>query len=172
MTPIATGVGCGIAAGAIAGLWARIAMRLIALGVADRVGVTPEFTIAGTLAIVVTGMVVGACAGLVYGLLADRLPGPARWRGLVYGTLLLGLVGPFFFRIEEFFSTGRVLLFVPPFALYGIVLSIALIPLGRVIGGMPLRVQAALAAFGLGAAGLLLFAVATAVFGPAGDLAQ
>lgn len=172
MTPVAVGVGCGIGAGAVAGLWARLAMRLVALGVADPVGVAPQFTVAGTLAIVVGGAVVGGAAGLVYGLLAGRLPGPARWRGLVYGALLLVLVGPFFFRIEEFFSTGRVLLFVPPFALYGFVLSIALIPLRRVIAGMPFRAQAALAAFGLGATGLLVFAAAAAAFGPAGDLAM
>lgn len=172
VTPVAVGVGCGIGAGAVAGLWARLAMRLVALGVADPVGVAPQFTVAGTLAIVVGGAVVGGAAGLVYGLLAGRLPGPARWRGLVYGALLLVLVGPFFFRIEEFFSTGRVLLFVPPFVLYGFVLSIALVPLSRIVGRMPFRAQAALAAVGLGAACLILFVIAASIFRPVGDLAM
>lgn len=167
LAPLAVGVICGIGAGAVAGLWARIAMRLVAIGVADGVGITPEFTVAGTLAIVISGVVVGAPAGLVYGLVADRLPGPARWRGLLYAAVLLVLVGPFFFRIEEFFSTGRVLLFVPPFILYGLVLSLALVPLRRTVTRMPLGVQAALAVTGLGALGLLAFGVAATILGVA-----
>lgn len=167
LAPLAVGVICGIGAGAVAGLCARIAMRLVAIGVADGVGITPEFTVAGTLAIVISGVVVGAPAGLVYGLVADRLPGPARWRGLLYAAVLLVLVGPFFFRIEEFFSTGRVLLFVPPFILYGLVLSLALVPLRRTVTRMPLGVQAALAVTGLGALGLLAFGVAATILGVA-----
>lgn len=117
-----------MAAGALAGLWARIAMRMVALGVADGVGITPDFTIAGTLAIVLGGVIVGAPAGLAYGAVADRLPGPAPLRGLVFAALLLAVIGPFFFRTEEFFSLGRVLLFVPPFAIFGAALGLAFVP--------------------------------------------
>ena len=120
---------CGIGAGALAGLWARVAMRMVALGVADGVGITPDFTVAGTLVIVLGGMIVGAPAGLAFGVVADRLPGPASLRGLVFAALLLGVIGPFFFRIEEFFSVGRVLLFVPPFAIFGAALGLAFVPM-------------------------------------------
>ena len=125
----AVGVMCGIVAGAVAGLAARVAMRMVALGVADGVGITPDFTIAGTLLIVASGMIVGAPTGLVYGLIADRLPGPARVRGLVFAGMLLALVGPFFFLgNEEFFSVGRVALFVPLFAIFGAMLGVAFVP--------------------------------------------
>ena len=165
LAPLAVGVICGIAAGAVAGAWARIAMRMVALGVADGVGITTDFTVAGTLAIVISGVVVGAPAGLIYGLVADRLPGPPHWHGLLYAAALLALVGPLFFRIEEFFSAGRVLLFLPPFVLYGIVLGFALTPLRGVVARLPLRVQAAVAFTGLGTGALLLFAAAASVFG-------
>ena len=168
--PIAVGVACGITSGAVAALWARVAMRMVAIGVADGVGVRPEFTIGGTLAIVLTGMVVGAPAGLLYGVVADRIPGPARWRGVMYAGFLLALVGPFFFRIEEFFSTGRILLFVPPFVLYGIVLGIALAPLRRVIVRWPAGAQLALALTGLATLGLLAFSVIATVLGTAAAL--
>lgn len=104
-------------------------MRMVALGVADGVGITPDFTIAGTLLIVVSGMIIGAPAGLVYGLIADRLPGPVRVRGLVFAGMLLVLVGPFFFLgNEEFFSVGRVALFVPLFAIFGALLGLSFVP--------------------------------------------
>lgn len=170
LTPLAVGVACGIAAGAVAGLWARIAMRMVAVGVADGVGVRPEFTVAGTLVIVVTGVIVGAPGGLLYALVADRIPGPPRLRGLVYAGVLLALVGPFFFRIEEFFSTGRVLLFLPPFLLYGLVLGLALLPLRRSAVRWPAGAQLALALTGLATLGLLAFSVIATVFDLAGAL--
>ena len=126
---LAVGVVCGAAAGALAGVWARAAMRMVALGVADGVGITPDFTVAGSLAIVLSGALIGAPAGLVYGLVADRLPGPTRVRGLLFAGILLVLLGPlFFFGNEEFFSVGRVALFVPPFAIFGALLGIAFVP--------------------------------------------
>ena len=125
----AVGLVCGMVAGAVAGLGARVAMRMVALGVADGVGITPDFTITGTLVIVASGMILGAPTGLVYGLIADRLPGPAGMRGLVFAGMLLVLLGPFFFLgNEEFFSIGRVALFVPLFAIFGFMLGIAFVP--------------------------------------------
>ena len=126
---LAVGVVCGAAAGALAGVWARAAMRMVALGVADGVGITPDFTLGGSLAIVVFGALLGAPAGLVYGLIADRLPGPRSWRGLVFAGILLAIIGPFFFTIEEFFSTGRVLLFLPLFVIFGGALGLAFAPI-------------------------------------------
>lgn len=163
--PIAVGVACGMAAGAVAGVWARIAMRLVAIGVADHVGVLPQFTVAGTLLIVVSGAIVGVPAGLLYTLVADRIPGPARWRGILYAGFLLALVGPFFFRIEEFFSTGRVLLFVPPFVLFGVVLGAARAPLRRVVTQWPVGAQIGLALTGLATLGLLAFGLMASVLG-------
>jgi hypothetical protein len=166
--PLAFGVACGIAAGAVAALWARIAMRMVAIGVADGVGIRPEFTVPGTFAIVLSGMVVGVPAALLYAFVADRIPGPARWRGVLYAGFLLALVGPFFFRIEEFFSTGRVLLFVPPFVLYGIVLGIALAPLRRAAVRWPAGARLLLALTGLATVGVLAFGAVASVIGLAG----
>lgn len=56
---LAAGALAGIAAGAAAGLVARVAMRLVALGVTDASMQVPIFTLAGTLAIVVSGAVAG-----------------------------------------------------------------------------------------------------------------
>jgi len=170
LAPLAVGAACGMAAGAVAGLWARVAMRMVAIGVADGVGVRPEFTVAGTLGVVVSGIIMGAPAGLVYALIADRLPGPARWRGLLYALIVLVLIGPFFFRGEEFFSTGRILLFLPPFLLFGIVLALALTPSRAVMDRLPAPVQAAIALTGLGTLALLLFAVFLTLFGLPGGI--
>ena len=128
MARVSAGVLAGLAAGIVAGLGARLAMRMVALGVADGVGITPDFTIGGTLVIVVTGMILGAAAGLAFGLVADRLPGPRPLRGLVFAAILLAVIGPFFFRIEEFFSAGRVLLFLPLFLVFGTALGLMFVP--------------------------------------------
>lgn len=165
LAPLSIGVACGMAAGAVAAIWARVAMRMVALGVADNVGVRPEFTLPGTLVILGTGVILGAAAGAVYAVVAGRLPGPARWHGLVFAAILLVVVGPLFFRTEEFFSTGRVLLFIPPFVLFGIVLAVGFAPARRVMSALPNGAQATIALAGLGTFGLLLFTAAATALG-------
>ena len=152
---IAQGTIAGIAAGFIAGLGARIAMRLVALGVADGVGVRPEFTIAGTLAIAVVGAIVGVPAGAIYAAVEQRLPGPARARGLMFAALLLVFIGPLFFTNEEFFSSGRLVLFLMLFPVYGLGLGLALPLVQRLAPRVPDLLERLLVA-GAAGAGVLV----------------
>jgi len=148
---LSVGAAAGMTAGAVSGLGARAAMRMVADGVADGVGVRPDFTLAGTLAIVVSGMLAGAPIGVLFNTVADRLRGPAVARGLLFGLVLLGAIGPFFLRTEEFFSLGRVMLFVPLFLVFGLVLGLALGPSRAVMPRLPIGIQAMA---GLAAAGM------------------
>jgi hypothetical protein len=155
MLRIAEGTIAGIAAGFVAGLGARVAMRLVALGVADGVGITPEFTVAGTLAIAVSGAIAGAPFGAVFALVEEQLPRPARARGLMFAGLMLVLIGPLFFTNEEFFSTGRTVLFLALFPAYGLALGLVL-PIGARIGRrLPTVAQRLIAALALGGAALV-----------------
>lgn len=162
---LAAGALAGIIAGAVAGIGARSAMRMVADGVADSVGVTPEFTIPGTLTIVISGMLAGAPAGALFNAIADRLPGPAQLRGLLFGLILLAAIGPFFLRTEEFFSLGRVLLFVPLFPLFGIVLGLAIEPSRKLASRLPSPARKVLAFAAAVVVGLVLFSIVAAVLG-------
>lgn len=152
-------------AGAAAGFGARVAMRMVADGVADGVGVRPEFTLAGTLAIATAGMLAGMPTGVLYNAVADRLRGPAIVRGLLFGLALLAVIGPFFLRTEEFFSLGRVMLFLPLFLLFGTIIGIALGPSRALMPRLPVPVQALT---GLAAAGVAVLAAFTLVMNALG----
>jgi len=167
---LAAGALAGIIAGAVAGIGARSAMRMVADGVADSVGVTTEFTVPGTLAIVISGMLAGAPAGVLFNAIADRLPGPPRLRGLLFGLILLAAIGPFFLRTEEFFSLGRVLLFVPLFPLFGIVLGLAIGQSRSIASRLPSPARTGVAVAAALMIGLVFFAVVAAVFGLPGGL--
>ena len=78
----AVGVIAGMFAGSIAGAGARVAMRMVADGVADGVGIRTDFTLLGSLAIVVSGMLIGTPMGVLFNAIADRMPGPRRLHGL------------------------------------------------------------------------------------------
>jgi hypothetical protein len=145
--PIAGGAIAGVIAGIAAGIGARVAMRMVALGYADASMQVPEFTPAGTTAILITGTVVGAPAGVIFERTLRSLPGPRSLRGLLFGTILLLTLGPlFFFGTEgEFFSNGRIALFVPLFLLYGIVIGVALGPATDLARWLPSPARAALA---------------------------
>jgi hypothetical protein len=150
---LSAGAAAGMIAGAAAGLGARAAMRMVADGVADGVAVRPDFTLAGTLAIVIFGALAGAPLGVLFNSLADRLRGPAAVRGLLFGVALLALIGPVFLRTEEFFSVGRVALFIPLFLVFGAVLGLALGPARSFMPRLPVPLQAIA---GLAAAGTAL----------------
>ena len=122
------GLLAGFFAGIVTGAGARVAMRMVAMGVADGVGVRPEFTIEGTASILVACAVVGAEFGVVYMIVAGRLPVPRQLAGLTFGVVLLVVFGPFFLINEEFFSAGRVLLFALLFPAFGVALSLAMAP--------------------------------------------
>lgn len=165
----AVGALAGMIAGIVAATGARVAMRMVAVGVADGVGVRPDFSLGGTLAIVIAGMLIGTPAGVVFNAVADRLPGPRRLRGLLFGLLLLAAIGPLFLRTEEFFSIGRVLLFVPLFPLFGIVLGIAREPASRLMTRFPTQIQTAVGLAGAASILLVLFVAAASLLGlPAG----
>ena len=138
---VSAGAAAGMLAGALTGLGARAAMRMVADGVADGVAIRPDFTVAGTLAIVLFGALLGAPLGVLYNAVADRLPGPARLRGIVFGLAGLAAIGPFFLRTEEFFSIGRVMLFVPLFVLFGVAIGIAIGPSRSLMPRSPTPVQ-------------------------------
>jgi hypothetical protein len=106
---------------------------MVADGVADGVGVRTDFTLAGTAVILVSGLIVGAPLGLVYALIADRMPVLPAARGLVFGALALAVIGPVFLRTEEFFSLGRIALFAPLFLIFGIAIGLAIAPSRRLV---------------------------------------
>jgi hypothetical protein len=141
----AVGALAGIAAGLLAGAGARVAMRMVAVGVADGVGVRPEFTFAGTLGILIFGAIIGAPFGVLFEAIRERLPGPVRWRALIFAALCLVALGPLFFSGEEFFSSGRIVLFALLFPIYGIALGLAHAPTARLISRAPTAAQTLLA---------------------------
>ena len=166
MLRIAQGTLAGIAAGVITGIGARIAMRLVAIGVADGVGVRPEFTLAGTVAIVASGAIAGAPFGAAYALIEPRLPRPARAHGAMYAALLLMFFGPVFFATEEFFSLGRIALFTLLFLVFGLAVAAALPIAPRLAPRVPDVAQRLLVAAAVGAGTLVLVGFA----GTAGEV--
>jgi len=135
----------GIAAGFVAGVGARIAMRMVADGHADQgVRRLAEFTLEGTLGIVIFGMILGAPFGVVYDAIVERIPGPPRLRGLAFGGLCLATFGPLFFlgNPDEFFSQGRVLLFALLFPIVGVAFGLVHVPSVRLATALPAPAQA------------------------------
>lgn len=85
---LAVGGLAGLASGLVAGVGARLVMRIFAMAV----GQQPEFTSGGTLVILTLGLMVGPAVGVGYSALRRVLPGPWPIRGLGYGALLAALV--------------------------------------------------------------------------------
>lgn len=79
----------GAAGGIVAGLGARLAMRIVA----DTIGQYPVLTVEGTLLILLIGAIFGVALGAPYGAIQRVLPGRAPAKGLLYGLLLLLLLG-------------------------------------------------------------------------------
>jgi len=142
----------GIAAGFVAGVGARIAMRMVADGHAD-LGVRrlAEFTPEGTAGIVVFGIILGAPFGVLYEAIAERIPGPPRLRGVAFGALCLATLGPVFFlsNPQEFFSQGRVLLFALLFPIVGVAFGLAHVPSVRLTTTLPAAAQGFIAMLAL-----------------------
>ena len=94
---VGVGLLSSVVAGLIAGIGARIIMRIVAL----TAHLPLQFTVA-TLNILFLGLIFGVIAGFVYTLcivalsssrkVRKYLPGPL-WRGLAFGVLLLVIVG-------------------------------------------------------------------------------
>ncbi len=127
-----------LTAGLIAGIGARIIMRVVAITSHMPVG----FSVAGTLVILVNGIVIGFAVGFVltiftvvlsaYPKAQKYIPGPI-WRGLIWGVLLVLIFGLPLFLSSSFpnpdITFGMPLLnksmFATLFFIYGIILGIA-----------------------------------------------
>jgi hypothetical protein len=70
-----------------------------------------------------------------------------------------------FLRTEEFFSLGRVLLFVPLFPLFGIALGVAIDPSRRFVSLLPSPARASIALAAALMAGLVLFGIVAPALG-------
>lgn len=94
LNKVQSGVLAGLVVGlVVGGTGARIAMR----GVALMAGMQPEFSVGGTLAILVLGAILGVPAGLLFVAARRFLPVPARWKGLIFGLICsLLFIAPFF----------------------------------------------------------------------------
>ena len=94
------GVGAlaSLTAGLVAGIGARIIMRIVAV----TSHMPPQFSIAGTLNILINGLFIGFIVGFIITMItatisaspkvSKYLPGPI-WRGLIFGILLLLIFG-------------------------------------------------------------------------------
>ena len=80
----------GLIAGLALGIGARIAMRIVALA-AHR---TTEFSVEGTLMIVLIGCVLGFISGPGFVAARRYLPGGHTWSGPLYGVLVLLVLIP------------------------------------------------------------------------------
>ena len=162
---------CGIISGLVTGAAARVTMRMVADGVPDGIGQRPDFTVLGSLAIVSAGVLAGAGLGVLFEFSQDRLPGPRRARGLLFGLVLLALVGPLFFlsAADEFITTQRVILFALLFLIYGVTAGLALPVSRRLAAGLDRRVRIVLAIGGVGS-GLLVAAALPGVAAQAIEL--
>ena len=127
-----------LTAGLIAAIGARIIMRVVAV----TSHMPPQFSIGGTLVILLNGIVAGFAVGFVLTCLtivvfnspkaSKYVPGPI-WRGLIWGVLLLLIFGPPLFLTSSFpnpdITFGIPLLnksmFAALFVIYGITLGVA-----------------------------------------------
>jgi hypothetical protein len=158
MLRLAGGAICGIAAGIVTGIGARVAMRMVAIGVPDPIRSLPMFTAEGTAAIVFFGALAGAPFGALFALAHDRLPGPHRARGLLFGVAMLVTLGPLFFTLgrEEFLSYQRMVLFALLFPLFGIAAGVVFEPSLRLARKLPGAARVVFVLIALGGGALLL----------------
>lgn len=93
---VVIGAVSGGAAGVVAGVLARIAMRVVAvLG-----GMTPSFSIEGTLGILVIGALIGAGPGLLYAISLPVWKATPIRKGLVIGLSLALLIVVVLFSVD------------------------------------------------------------------------
>ncbi len=98
---IAIGVISGFAAGFVAGLWVRIAMRLAGILTVERNrglltendALVGQLTIEGTVSLAIFGAMIGVAGGLVYIATRRWLPRSGWLRALGFGVLLLAVLG-------------------------------------------------------------------------------
>jgi hypothetical protein len=157
MLRLAGGAICGIAAGIVTGIGARVAMRMVADGVPDPIRSLPMFTAEGTATIVVLGALAGAPFGALFALANEALPGPHRARGSLFGVAMLLTIGPLFFTgaRDEFITYERMALFAFLFPLFGIAAGLLFEPSLRLARRLPGAAHAVLALIALGGGALV-----------------
>ncbi len=83
------GLWAGLVGGLVLGLGGRIVMRVLAL----ITGTGGGFSVGGTLEVVLTGLVIGLPAALLFSVVRGFIPGSGWWKGPAFGAaLLLSLV--------------------------------------------------------------------------------
>jgi hypothetical protein len=124
---LAYGAVCGLAAGVVAGAFSRLSMRAVALLIGQR----PEFSIGGTVAILMIFGIAGIVFGWIFTGVSRYLLMSPTIGGWLYGALLLGLVAIPLFRVELDGELALVppltilAVFAPVFFSYGGVLGMA-----------------------------------------------
>jgi len=109
--------------GLVCGIGGRLAMRAVAIiG-----GIDTEFSVGGTVAIMVIGAIIGLIVGLVYGILRHFIPLRGLGKGLAFGVVLAALISLPFFGAP----VGELLLATPAvgaalFGVIGLVYALAL----------------------------------------------
>jgi len=123
----AIGLLSGLIGGVMWGVGARIAMRIVALAAHQR----PEFSIGGTMGILVIGAIFGTPLGLLFASIRRYVPCSTPRAGLLFGGLVLLLVSvPFYLGplSDESSAGGRILavaLFGSLFVGFGMVVASA-----------------------------------------------
>jgi hypothetical protein len=79
----------GLVVGLLAGVVARVAMRLVAIAG----GEAPAFTVSGSLTILTVSVLYGILGALVFAWIRRRLPGPPVAQGWTFGILVWVLYG-------------------------------------------------------------------------------
>lgn len=87
----------GLVGGMVAGAMARIAMRVVAIIAGER----PEFSVMGTIGILIIFALLGLIAVFPYLMVRRWLPGRYPTKGLLYGVVLAMLICIPFFRTSE-----------------------------------------------------------------------
>ena len=162
MLRLAGGAICGIAAGIITGIGARVAMRMVADGVPDPIRSLPMFTAEGTAVILSLAALAGAPFGALFAAIYDALPNPRRARGLLFGVAMLVTIGPLFFTAgrDEFITYERMVLFSFLFPLFGVAAGLLLEPSLRVAHRLPDLAQGVLVLIAFGGGSLVATGVA------------
>jgi hypothetical protein len=131
----------GLIAGAAWGVGARVAMRVVAVAAGER----PEFSLGATLAILLFTAFVGVPAGLVFTAVRRFVSGPAWRQGLVFGVVVLLVLGTLLYRSpfqQEAVELGLLPLtigmFGPLLLLAGVAVALVHGPLERRLPAGPL----------------------------------
>lgn len=164
---------CGVVA---LGIGCRLAMRIVALlasdadqgTLTDAEAIVGDVTVGGTIFLALLGGAAGTIGGLLYLAVHRRLAWAGRWRGVVFGGLLLAIFGsalvegsnPDFDRFG--IPIVNVAMFGSLFVFFGVVIAPVYDNLQRAVPAATAGV-AGYALFLVQAAGLLLMVPATSI---------